>query len=75
MSSRRCRNHSVWLWDGGRFERKRLRNLLRFGISAWKSQGCGDGGCGRVFLVRASRLWFTSSEHGWRREVLPAMLP
>jgi hypothetical protein len=75
MRSRRCRDHSVWLWDGGRFEWKRLRNLLRFGISAWKSQGCGNGSCSGVFLVRTSRLWFTGSEHGWRREALPATPP
>jgi hypothetical protein len=75
MSSRRCRDHSVRLRDGDRFEWKRMRNLLRFGISAWMSQGCGDGSCGGVFLVRACRLWFTGSEYGWWREALPATPP
>jgi hypothetical protein len=34
-----------------------------------------DGSFGGVFLVRASRLWFTGGEHRRGRECLPAALP
>ena len=51
---RGCRNY-VRLWDGDRFELRRLRGA-RFGISVGKPERCDDGSCSGVFLVRASRF-------------------
>ena len=45
----------IWLWDGGRFEQRGMRDL-RFEVSVRKSQGCGNGSRSRVALVGACRV-------------------
>jgi hypothetical protein len=48
---------------------------MRFGFFVGKSQGCDNGCCGGVFLVRARSLRFAGGEHGRGREALPVTLP
>jgi hypothetical protein len=63
LCDRRCGNHDIWPWGENQLEWGRLKDM-RFGIFVGKSQGCDNGSCGGVFLVRARSLRFTSGEHG-----------
>jgi len=58
-----------WLWNG------RGLGELRFGISVGKSEGCGNGCCSGVSLVRANLFGLPGREHRWGRETLPTTLP
>ena len=68
-------SHGMWvcLWGGNRFRWRGLRlRDLRFEILTRKSQGCDDGSCSGVFLVR--QFWLPGREHRRRRETFPPAL-
>ena len=73
VSDGRCRS-GICLRACSGFERRLMRDL-RFEVSLGKSQGCGNGSRGEIFLIRVSWFWFSCFDYGRRRKACPVELP